>query len=67
MWLFLSSRIRTWLLFGVVLPFAAKAVHSAATRARHSDPSSTSARALSRADSTLQKVSRRTSKRSRKA
>ncbi len=44
MWLFLSSRIRTWLLLAVALPLA---------------PNSTAASMLRRADSTLTSLARR--------
>ena len=63
MWLFLSSRIRTWLLFSIAVPVLAKAVHSATERARASNPSSRTTSALSAADATLRRLSRRRTRR----
>ncbi len=59
MWLFLSSRIRTWLLLAVALPLARTIIHRAAASASRRDPNSTAASMLRRADSTLTSLARR--------
>lgn len=59
MWLFLSSRIRTWLLLAVALPLARTIIHRAATSASRRDPNSTAASMLRRADSALSSLARR--------
>ena len=59
MWLFLSKRVRTWVLLSVALPVVATLVGKVAARARAHDPSSTTARTLTRADRTLSSLARR--------
>lgn len=61
MWLFLSRRIRTWLLFGLAVPLLGRLLHSLAVRARTANPSGSATRVLSRADTTVQKFTRRRS------
>ncbi len=59
MWVLLSTRLRTWLLFAVAVPLVRAVVHHAARRAAEGDPSSTVSRTLARLDTTLTKLSRR--------
>lgn len=65
MWVFLSSRFRTWLLLAVALPVTRKLVHNAAVGAQRRSPASTPARLLLRADSTLNTMSQQTTRRRR--
>lgn len=62
MWLFISKKIRTWLLLTVGLPLARLAVHRLAVAADHHDESARTARALHKADSVITAVARRTSR-----
>jgi hypothetical protein len=64
MWVFLTRRLRLWVLLTVVLPLARALVHRLALAAEHRNPSARTARALRRADSAVTKVSRRASRRS---
>jgi len=64
MWLFLSRRIRRWLILAVVVPLVGKLVHRLAVRAQGRDATSRSARWLTRADTTLARLSRRNADRS---
>ncbi len=57
MWVFLSRRLRRWLLLAVALPVVRKLVHKAAVNAQRRSPASAPARLLGRADSTLNAVS----------
>jgi len=66
MWAFLSRRLRTWVLLAIALPLARMAVHRLARAADRRDPRSRSARALRQADSTVEAVSRRTSRTARR-
>ena len=67
MWVFLSRRLRTWVLLAIALPLARALVHRLAAAADQRDPSTRTARALHQADSTVSAVSRRTaSKRERR-
>lgn len=59
MWMFLSRRIRTWVLLAVALPAARMLVHKAAIREQTRSPDATPARLLGRADSALTTVSGR--------
>ena len=59
MWVFLSRRLRTWLLLAIALPLARALVHRLALAAGHRDPSTRTARALHQADSAVTAVSRR--------
>lgn len=62
MWLFISKKVRTWLLLTVGLPLARLAVHRLAVAANHHDESARTARALRKADSAMAAVSRHTSR-----
>lgn len=65
MWVFLSSRLRTWLLLAVALPVARSLVHrlAAASSARNAD--SAPSKALRGADAGLTRVARRREKKRR--
>ena len=62
MWMFLSRRLRMWVLLTVALPLARALVHRLALAAERRDPAARTARALHRADSAVTAVSRRTSR-----
>lgn len=62
MWVFLSARLRTWVLLAVALPAARLLVHRLAVAAKRRDPSTRTARALHQADSAVTAVSRRGSR-----
>jgi hypothetical protein len=64
MWVFLTARLRRWVLLAVALPLARLLVHRLALAADHHNPSARTARALRRADSAVTGVSRRTSRKS---
>jgi hypothetical protein len=67
MWVFLTRRLRTWLLLAIALPLARALIHRLAVAADQRDASTRTARALRQADSTVSAVSRRTaSKRDRR-
>jgi hypothetical protein len=63
MWVFLSTRLRRWLLMAIALPLARFLVHRLALAADRRD--ARSARLLHRADSAVTAVSRRTARRAR--
>ena len=63
MWVFLSGRLRRWVLLAVALPLARLLVHRVAGAAERHDPSTRTARALHQADSAVSAVSRRGSRR----
>jgi hypothetical protein len=63
MWVFLSVRLRRWLLMAIALPLARLLVHRLARAADRRD--ARSARLLHRADSAVTTVSRRTARRAR--
>jgi hypothetical protein len=63
MWVFLSIRLRRWLLMAIALPLARFLVHRLAVTADRRD--ARSARLLHRADSAVTAVSRRTARRAR--
>jgi hypothetical protein len=65
MWVFLSARLRTWLLLAIALPLTRVIVHRLAIAAGRHDPSARGAKVLRRADSALIAVSRHSSRRSR--
>jgi hypothetical protein len=65
MWVFLSARLRTWLLLAIALPLARLLVHRLAVAAEHHDPSTRAARLLRQADSAVTAVSGRFSRRAR--
>lgn len=56
MWLFLSRRLRTWVVLAVVLPLVRTVVHKAAVREQTRSPDAAPARLLGRTDSALTKV-----------
>jgi hypothetical protein len=62
MWVFLSGRLRRWVLLAVALPLARLLVHRLAGAAERHDPSTRTARALHQADSAVSAVSRRGSR-----
>jgi len=64
MWVFLSTRLRRWVLMTIALPLARLLVHRLAVAADQRD--ARSARLLQRADSAVTAVSRRTARRSRR-
>ncbi len=61
MWVFLSVRLRRWLLMVIALPLARSLVHRLAVTADRRD--ARSARLLHRADSAVTAVTRRTARR----
>lgn len=66
MWVFLSARLRTWLLLAIALPVARFLVHRLAVAAERRDPSARTARALHQADSAVTTVSRRASRKTKR-
>jgi hypothetical protein len=66
MWVFLSARLRTWLLLAIALPLARLLVHSLAVAAERHDPSARTAKLLHRADSAVTVVRGRFSRRARR-
>ena len=64
MWVFLSARLRRWLLMAIALPLARFLVHRLAVTADRRD--ARSARLLRRADSEVATVSQRTARRARR-
>jgi hypothetical protein len=64
MWVFLSAKLRRWLLMTIALPLARLLVHRLAVAADRRD--ARSARLLHRADSAVTTVSRRTARGSRR-
>ncbi len=59
MWIFLSKRLRTWLLLAVALPLARTVVRRAAATTGRRNPDSPAASWLRRADSALTRRTRR--------
>jgi len=66
MWVFVSARLRTWLLLAIALPLARLLVHRLAVAAERHDPSARRAKLLRRADSAVTAVSGRSSRRARR-
>jgi hypothetical protein len=66
MWVFLSARLRTWLLLAIALPLARLLVRRLAVAAERRDPSARTAKLLRRADSAVTAVSGRSSRRARR-
>ena len=62
MWMFLSRRLRAWVILAIALPLTRLFVHRLASAAERRDPSTRTARALHQADSAVTAVSRRTSR-----
>lgn len=65
MWVFLSARLRTWLLVAIALPLVRLLVHRLAVAAEHHNPSTRTAKLLHRTDSAVTAVSGRFSRRAR--
>jgi hypothetical protein len=65
MWVFLSARLRRWLLLAIALPLTRLLVHRLAVAAERNDPSARSAKLLRRADSAMTAVSGRSARRAR--
>ena len=66
MWVFLSSRLRAWLLLAIARPLARLLVHRLAVAAHRRDPSARTERLLNQADSAVATVSGRVSRRARR-
>jgi hypothetical protein len=66
MWVFLSARLRTWLLLAIALPLARLLVHRLAVAAERHDPSTRRAKLLRQADSAVTAVSGRSSRKARR-
>lgn len=66
MWVFVSARLRIWLLLAIALPLARLLVHRLAVAAERHDPSGRSAKLLHRADSAVTVVSGRASRKARR-
>ncbi len=66
MWVFLTRRLRTWLLLVIALPLARFLVHRLAVAADRRDPAARRARLLNQADSAVTAVSGRVSRRGRR-
>ena len=66
MWVFLSARLRTWLLLAIALPLARLLVHRLAVAAERHDPSARGANLLRRTDLALTGLSGRSSRRARR-
>jgi hypothetical protein len=62
MWVFLTARLRAWLLLAIALPLARLLVHRLAVAAERHDPSARTAKLLRRADSAVTAVSGRSSR-----
>ena len=56
MWVFLTARLRTWLLLAIALPLARLLVHRLAVAAERRDPSARTAKLLHQADSAVTAV-----------
>ena len=63
MWVFLSRRLRTWLVLAVVVPLVRAIVRRAAEAAAQRNPRGAASTWLGRVDSTLSSVSRRRARR----
>jgi hypothetical protein len=63
MWVFLSARLRAWLLLAIALPLARLLVHRLAIAAARRDPSTRTAKLLHQADSAVTAVAGHTSAR----
>jgi hypothetical protein len=65
MWIFLTARLRAWLLLAIALPLARLLVHRLAIAAERHDPTARTAKLLRRADSAISAVTGRSSRRAR--
>jgi hypothetical protein len=63
MWVFLTRRLRMWVLISLALPVARFLVHRLAVAAGQRDPRATSSRMLQSADSAMASVSQRAKQR----
>ena len=59
MWVFLSRRLRMWLLLAIALPLTRALVHRLAIAAERRNPSTRTAKTLRQTDSMITAVSRR--------
>jgi hypothetical protein len=66
MWVFLSRRLRTWLLLAIALPLARMLVHRIAVAAERHDASARGTKLLRRVDSAVTTMSGRSSRRTRR-
>jgi hypothetical protein len=66
MWVFLTARLRVWLLLAIALPLARLLVHRLAVAADRHDTSARTAKLLRRADSAVTAASRRSSRGARR-
>lgn len=62
MWVFLTKRLRMWLLLAIALPLARTVVHRLAVAADRRNPSTRTAHTLRQADSVVDGVYRRTAR-----
>lgn len=65
MWVFISRRLRMWLLLAVAVPLARALVHRMALASGRRDPSTRTARALRHADAAVTGVARRAARKGR--
>jgi hypothetical protein len=63
MWVFLSRRLRMWLLLAIALPLTQALIHRLALAAERRDPYTRTAKTLHRADSAVNGISRRAARR----
>jgi hypothetical protein len=61
MWVFLTARLRTWVLLAIALPLARLLVHRLAVAAERRDASARTVKLLRQADSAVTAVAGRTS------
>jgi len=59
MWIFLTRRLRRWVLLAIAVPVARLVVHRLARAAEHHDPSTRTARTLRHVDSAVNAAFRR--------
>ena len=62
MWVFLSRRLRLWVLLAIALPLTRALVHRLALAAERRDASTRTAKTLHQADSAVTAVTRRTAR-----
>jgi hypothetical protein len=66
MWVFLSRRLRMWLLLAIALPLTRALVHRLALAAERRDSSTRTAKALHQADSAVTTISQRAARRGKR-
>lgn len=66
MWVFLSSRLRAWLLLAVAVPLLRAVLRRASASAARRDPGSRAARGLRSLESNLGRLDRRQRRRARR-